>query len=68
MATQCPAETNASSKALIAFADVMAQLMEQETSRWRTVSANPSLAASNSGTSVESSNSSDGVSDLFIIK
>jgi len=55
-------------KPLIPFTDVMTQLMEQETSRWRTVSANPSLAASNSGASTESTNSSDTVSELFLIK
>ena len=68
MATECSAEVKVSSKALIPFADVITQLIEQESSRWRTVSANPSLAASNSGASIEPTNSSDAISDLFLIK
>ena len=57
-----------SSKPLVALRDVMEQLMDQEASRWRTISANPSLAASNSGTSMESTNTSDTVSELFLIR
>ena len=68
MATEATTETTSSPKALITLADVITQLMEQESSRWRTVSANPSLAASNSGTSLESTNSSDAISELFLIK
>lgn len=63
-----PTGAGASPKPLITFADVISQLVEQEGSRWRTVSANPSLAASNSGVSIESTISSDNISDLFLIK
>lgn len=66
--SQGPTGVSTSPKALVAFADVMSQLMEQESARWRTVSANPSLAVSNSGTSVESTNSSDAISELFLLK
>ena len=68
MATHGPTGAATSPKSLITLVDVISHLMDQETSRWRTVSANPSLAASNSGTSVESTNSSDHISELFLIK
>ena len=66
MATE--GSSGAGPKSLITLVDVISHLMDQEGSRWRTVSANPSLAASNSGTSVESTNSSDNISELFLIK
>lgn len=68
MATQCCAKAKVSSQALIPLADVISQLIEQESARWRTVSANPSLAVSNSGASVDSTNSTDAISNLFLIK
>ena len=60
--------TGSAPKPLITLVDVLSHLLEQETMRWRTVSANPSLAASNSGASEESSNSIDNISELFLIK
>ena len=69
MATEAshPATAGAviSPKPLITLVDVLSQLMEQEASRWRTVSANPSLAVSNS-TSQDCA--SDNISELFLIK
>lgn len=59
--------TNINPKPLIPLVDVVPQLIEQEMARWRTVSANPSIA-SNSRISVDSTSSTDTISELFLIK
>ena len=53
-----------SPKPLITLVDVLSQLMEQETLRWRTVSANPSLAVSSNSQDA----TSDNISELFLMK